>query len=357
MLSVIMAGGVGQRFWPSSRRRHPKQLIDLTGKGSMLSLTVDRMRALSAPEEIFVITNSSQVEAIAKDLGDRIPAENIVGEPVGRDTAPSVGLAAVLVENRFGDIPFMVLPADHLIGDEAIFARAVRAAESYAADNDALVTFGMNPSRPETGYGYIHAGKQLAEKDGTVVFEAISFHEKPTVEKAHEFVGEGCYFWNSGMFFWRPSVIRREIKAHLADLDRMLADLGNRLGTEDIDDVLNDIYGSAPSISIDYGIMEKAENVAVIRGDFYWNDVGSWESIREIFPKDPDGNVLVGNHVVIGGRENTVFAPDRLVALVDVDDVVVVDGGDAILVCRRDSVQKVRDIVETLEKNGNGNLT
>ncbi|RLB97588.1 MAG: mannose-1-phosphate guanylyltransferase [Deltaproteobacteria bacterium] len=356
MLSVIMAGGVGQRFWPRSRRKHPKQLIDLTGKGSMLSLTVDRMLALSAPEEIFVITNAAQVDAIIQDIGDKVPAENIVGEPVGRNTAPSIGLAAVLVERRFGDVPFMVLPADHLIGDDEIFVRAARAAESYAADNDSLLTFGINPSRPETGYGYIHAGKQLVGKDGIALFEANSFQEKPTVEKAAEFLAEGTYFWNSGMFFWRPSVIRRAIKTHIADLDRMLVDLDERLGTENMNDVLNDIYGSAPSISIDYGIMEKAGNVVVLRGDFYWNDVGSWESVREIFPKDADGNVLVGNHLVIGGGENTVFAPNRFVALIDVEGIAIVDSGDAILVCRRDSVQQVRDIVETLEKDGKENL-
>ena len=351
-----MAGGFGQRFWPRSRRQHPKQLIDLTGKGSMLSLTVDRMLALSTPEEVFVITNAGQVDAIVADLDGKIPTDNIVGEPVGRNTAPSIGLAAVLVERRFGDVPFMVLPADHLIGDKDIFESAARAAESYAAGNDALLTFGIKPSRPETGYGYIHAGSQLVDNGGVSLFEVKSFHEKPTVAKAKEFLEDGAYFWNSGMFFWRASAIRKAIKAHLPDLESMLAAFEDRVGTEDINDVLNDVYGSAPSISIDYGIMEKADNVVVIRGDFYWNDVGSWESIREIFPKDTNGNVLVGEHIVIGGKENTIFAPNRLIAMVDVDDIVVVDSGDAILVCRRESVQRVRDIVETLEKNGNDTL-
>ncbi|UCH85012.1 MAG: NTP transferase domain-containing protein [Candidatus Latescibacterota bacterium] len=357
MLSVIMAGGSGQRFWPRSRQRHPKQLINLTGQGSMISVTVERMRAFSRPEEIIILTNVTQAEAIARDVDGEVPRENIIGEPVGRNTAPSIGLAAVLIERRFGDKPFMVLPADHLVSDLDIFERSVRQAEAFARDNDSLLTFGITPTRPETGYGYIRAGETLSDTDGVSLFRADSFHEKPSIEKAREFLGSGDFFWNSGMFLWRPRVILEAIQTHLPDLDSMLLELAQRLGTESIDDVLKSIYGDAPKVSIDYGVMEKADNVVVVRGDFYWNDVGSWESIREMFSKDKNGNVLVGDHIVVDGKGNTVFSPDRLVGVVGLEDVVVVDSGDAILVAKRDRVQQVRDVVEALKRDGKDHLT
>jgi mannose-1-phosphate guanylyltransferase len=238
-----------------------------------------------------------------------------------------------------------------------VFERSVKAAEAYAADNDCLLTFGIKPARPETGYGYIHAGKELAGSGGVSLFRAESFQEKPTLEKAEEFLSSGDYFWNSGMFFWRPRVILKAIKDYLPDLDKMLDELGRRLGTEDLDDVLKSIYGNAPAVSIDYGVMEKAHDVVVVRGDFYWNDVGSWESIREVFSKDEDGNVLVGDHIIVDGSENTVFSPDRLVGVVGLENIVVVDSGDAILVARRDRVQEVREIVKTLKRDGKDHLT
>ena len=356
MLAVIMAGGLGQRFWPKSRCRRPKQLIDLTGKGTMISLTVDRMAALCSREEIFIITVASQVDAVAREVGDRVPRGNIVGEPVGRNTAPSVGLASVILERYFGDAPFMVVPADHHISDGETFAVAARAAEEYVTAHDCLLTFGIHPSRVETGYGYMHAGRPLGVREGVELFEVDSFHEKPSVEEARAFVGAGSYFWNSGMFFWRPSVIRRAISTHLPELADVLDRIARRLGTEPVDDVLKTLYERAPSISIDYGVMEHADNVVVLRADFQWNDVGSWESVRELYPGDSGGNVLVGDHLVLDGSENTVFSPDRFVALVGVNDIVVVDGGDAILVCKRDRVQQVRDVVETLRRNGKDGL-
>ena len=356
MLAVIMAGGFGQRFWPRSRRERPKQLIDLTGKGSMISLTVDRMGALCSPEEIFIVTISAQIDDIAREVGGRVPRENIIGEPVGRNTAPSVGLAAVVVERRFGDAPFMVLPADHFIADDGVFGTAARAAERYVGTHDCLLTFGIKPARAETGYGYIHAGRTLDDSGGVMLFEAVSFHEKPSLAKATSFIEEGTYFWNSGMFFWRPSVIRRAIAEHLPELEDVLVGIEGRLGTEPLDNALKSLYSRAPSISIDYGVMEKAENVVVLRGDFYWNDVGSWESVREMYPEDSNGNVLVGDHVVVDSSGNTVFSPERMVGLVGVNDIVVVDGGDAILVCKRDRVQQVREVVESLKRNGKEHL-
>lgn len=357
MLGVIMAGGFGQRFWPKSRRQRPKQLIDLTGGGSMISLTADRMRALCSPDEIFVMTTASQAEAVAREIAGRVPRANIVGEPVGRNTAPTIGLAALLLQRRFGDVPMMVVPADHFITDENVFVREAREAEAYVGEHDCLLTFGIRPSRAETGYGYIHAGRELTGKGGVALFEVESFREKPSADEARAFVEDGTYFWNSGMFVWRPSVILKAIEAHLQDLSGLLGRIDERLGTEPLENVLNSLYEKAPSISIDYGVMERADNVVVLRAGFYWNDIGSWESIRELFRGDARGNVLVGDHVVVDGSENTVFSPEKLVALIGVDGIVVVDGGDAILVCRRDRVQEVRGVVERLTKNGKKHLT
>ena len=356
MLAVILAGGSGTRFWPLSRRERPKQLIDLQGKGSMIALTCDRLRGLSSPGEILVLTVDDQRGAIERELDGKIPRDNVYGEPVPRTTAASVGLAAVLVEKRFGDAPFLVCPADQLVGDNEAFAAAVRAAEAYVEANGGLLTFGIPPSRPETGYGYIRTGDPAPGSEGRPIFEARSFREKPPLKTAREYVSAGDYVWNSGMFMWRPSAIRAAIAAHLPALDEVLRRISRRLGTEPVDDVLKSLYPSAPAISIDYGVMEKAEGVVVLRGGFRWSDVGSWESLREAYPADQDGNVFVGDHVAVESAGNTVFSPARVVGLVGVSDVVVVDGGDAILVCARRDVQKVRDIVEALKKSGKEHL-
>jgi mannose-1-phosphate guanylyltransferase len=356
MLSVIMAGGVGQRFWPRSRKNHPKQLIDLTGGGSMISLTVDRVRRFSKPEETFIITNADQLAAVRRAVDGRVPAGNIVGEPVGRNTAPCIGLGAILLRKHFGDQPFIVLPADHLVRDMDTFDRSVRAAAEHVSRFDSLLTFGIRPTRAETGYGYIKGGELLAEPAGVSIFRAESFLEKPTAERAQQFVDSKNYFWNSGMFVWRTEVILEAIESLLPEVFQRLTEIDNALGTQELQNVLNSTYPKCPAVSIDYGVMEKAQNVVVLRGDFYWNDIGNWESIREVYSKDADGNVLVGDHLLIESHNNTVFSPDKLIGVVGLDNVVVVDGGDAILVCHRDHVQNVRALVEGIERSDRKDL-
>lgn len=350
MLSVILAGGTGERFWPLSRRSRPKQLLDLTGKGTMISLTVERARKLSEPEEIWIVTVGAQKEGIAREVGRIVPAENIVGEPAGRNTAASIGLAALLLKDRWGDVPFVVLPADHLVEGDDQFVAAVRAAEDYVTTHDCLLTFGIPASRPETGYGYIRAGKRLSAAGGVAVYDAEAFHEKPTTERAQKFVEDGSFLWNSGMFCWKTGAILEAIRVHMPELHRVLADIEPALGTDNLDAALSLAYPRAPSVSIDYGVMEKAKNVVVLRGEFYWNDVGNWESVRDVYPRDDHGNVLVGEHVVLDAADNTVFAPGRTIAVVGLRNVAIVDGGDAILVCDRGSVQQVREIVDILKK-------
>ena len=352
MFSVILAGGVGERFWPLSRRSRPKQLIDLTGKGSMIALTVGRAMTVSQPDEVFVLTLAEQREAVIKELRDLIPEDNVVGEPVARNTAPSVGLAAVLLRHRAGDVPFAVLPADHIVETNDQFASALRRAEEYVANHDSLLTFGIKPGRAETGYGYIHAGKRLTMDPGAEIFEVLSFHEKPTQQRALEYLHDGSFFWNSGMFCWRTTSILDAISDHVPDLYAVLASIESGLGTGELNAVLKKSYGKAPRVSIDYGVMEKAANVVVMRGDFYWNDVGSWESIRDVYPSDDDGNVMVGEHVSVDSSNNTIFSRDRTIGVVGLENIVVVDSGDAVLVCERSDTQRVRELVEILRQTG-----
>jgi mannose-1-phosphate guanylyltransferase len=355
VLVVIMAGGVGERFWPSSRRLRPKQLLDLTGQGSMIRVTLDRVGDLARPEETFVLTNREQREAILAEVAGRVPEANVIGEPDVRNTAPSIGLAAVVARRAFGDRPMLVLPADHLVEPAARFRDLVRAGARYAETHDALLTFGVVPTRPETGYGYIRIGDEVWTEGGAKVYRAAAFVEKPSLEKARQLVAAGgC--WNSGMFLWRTGVVLDGLARHLPELHAVLGRIESALGTRPLSEVLNEEYRRAPAISIDYGLMEKATNVAVLKADFAWNDVGSWEFVRDVHRPDADGNVAPGEHVLIDGANNTIVATERLVGLIGVDDVVVVDSGDAILVCRRDRVQDVKRIVAELKRRGRDDL-
>jgi len=356
VLTVVMAGGIGERFWPQSRRKRPKQLLDLTGRGSMIRLTIGRLAGLSEPEEIFVVTNVEQRGPILQELSGMVPAENIIGEPVGRNTAPCIGLSAVLLSRAYGNRPMLVLAADHLIDRVEVFQQSVRIGESYVTERPALLTFGVKPTRAETGYGYIEAGEVVHAQGSARIHRAKAFLEKPDVERAREFVENGNYYWNSGMFMWTTETILGAISTHLPELSRVLTAIDGEIGTRPLDEVLKTWYPQAPSISVDYGVMEKADGVVVMRAEFDWNDVGSWESIRDVHPADARGNVCIGNHVLIDAADNTIVSRDRTVAIVGVDQVVVVDGGDTILVCRRDRVQDVKKVVKTLRDRNRDEL-
>jgi mannose-1-phosphate guanylyltransferase len=345
-----MAGGVGERFWPWSRRKRPKQLLDLTGRGSMIDLTVDRLKGLSEPEEILIVTNVEQQDSILEQVSGKLPPENIIGEPAKQNTAPCIGLAAVVLRRKYGNQPMLVLPADHLIEPVEKFQALVRAASGYVAEQGKLLTFGIKPTRAETGYGYIHAGKSLFQSDGAEICHAEEFLEKPDADTARKFVEDGNYFWNSGMFMWTTEAILEQLEKHIPDLHGVLMQIETESGTRPLPEVLNELYPGVPSISIDYGVMEKASNVVVIKAEFDWNDVGSWEFIRDVHRADAQGNVAVGDHVLIDATNNTVVSPDRTVAVLGLDDVVVVDGGDTVLVCRRDRVQEVKKVVKLLKE-------
>lgn len=355
MLAVIMAGGVGERFWPSSRRQRPKQLLDLTGDGSMIRLTLARLEGLAAPDETFVLTNREQRDAILAEVEGRVPAANVIGEPEVRNTAPCIGLAAVVARAHGGDRAMLVLPADHLVEPAERFRELVRAGAQHVESHADLLTFGIRPTRAETGYGYI----RLAGLAGDVtdsIFRVAAFLEKPDAARARQLVAEGC-LWNSGVFMWRTDTVLAGIEAHLPALGAVLKRVAAGLGTRPLAEVLNEEYSRAPAISIDFGLMEKAKNVVALRADFEWNDVGSWEFIRDAYPADEAGNVVVGDHVIIDGSNNTIVSRDRLVAIVGVDDLVVVEDGGAILVCRRDRAQDVKRVVAELKRRGRDDLT
>ncbi len=357
MIAVVLAGGVGERFWPQSRRRRPKQLLDLTGRGTMLDLTLQRIEGLARPEETLVMTFAEQRDAVIAELRGRIPDANVIGEPDIRNTAPSIGLAASVVRRRFGDQPMLVLPADHLIDGVDRFREQAQAAARFIASDgaNALLTFGIVPTRPETGYGYIRAGAERWREKDAAIFPVEAFLEKPTAEKASELVRAGC-LWNSGMFLWRAGAVLDGIATHLPELAAVLGRVEAAVGTPEFGEVLKREYPRAPSISIDYGLLEKSRDVVVMRADFAWNDVGSWEFVRATGERDAAGNVTVGEHVVIDAKENTVVAPGRTIGLIGVEGLVIVDAGDAILVCRRDRVQDIKQIVAELKRRGRDDL-
>jgi mannose-1-phosphate guanylyltransferase len=250
----------------------------------------------------------------------------------------------------------LVLPADHLIEPTEDFQALVKTAAAYVAEHEALLTFGIKPTRPETGYGYIHTGDTLLEEGDARIFRAKAFLEKPDAETARKFLESGDYYWNSGMFMWTTDVILHEISTHLPELSGVLERIGREMGTRSLPEVLKDQYPHSPSISIDYGVMEKASDVVVLRADFNWNDVGSWEFIRDVYDSDEDGNVSVGEYLAIDAGGNTIVSPERLVAVLGVDDVVVVDGGDTILVCKRERAQEVKKIVQGLHARSKNDL-
>ena len=351
MYAVIMAGGRGTRFWPRSRDRKPKHLLDILSERTIIQETVDRLLPMVPPERILVVTGRAHAAELARQLPD-IPARNILIEPMGRNTAPCIGLAAHAVHRLDPGAVMAVLPADHLIIDEARFLEVLRAAAEAAAPGRHLVTIGIAPTAPETGYGYLELGEETGTAGMETVRRVRSVREKPDQETAKAFLAGGNYVWNCGMFVWTAGAVLEAIGRWLPDLAKGLETIDSALGTERENTVLDNVYPGLPSISIDYGVMEKADNVLALRGDFGWSDVGSWDALWEVSPKDDSGNVLRGSVAAAATKNSLVVARDRLVALAGVEDLIVVDTEDALLVCRRGDSQRVREVVELLEKKG-----
>lgn len=352
---TILAGGSGTRLWPLSRREHPKQLLPLVGERSLLRRTADRLLPLVAPERIFILTAPAYAEGIAEQLPE-IPQANVWIEPSPKGTAPALGLAAMRLAKRVSGARVMVsVHADHMVADEESFRNAIRAAVATAR-RGFLVTVGIVPSHPETGFGYIERGDPMGCEHGISVYRVARFTEKPILAKAQEFVASGRYYWNSGYFAWT-------LESILAEYQRLLPELSTHLDAVSAVSAspseAADTWQQIKPVSIDVGIMEQARQVAVAPAEMGWSDVGSWAAIYDVLAKDADGNVAAGQgeHVAIGTTNTLVQSQTpRLIATIGVEGLVIVDTGDALLVMDRARAQEVGALVEWLRAHGRGEL-
>jgi mannose-1-phosphate guanylyltransferase len=348
--AVIMAGGIGARFWPASRRQRPKQVIDLFGEGPMIQQTIERIAPLAPPERRWVVTNREQMQVIRNSSPSLAPSQFIF-DAMGRNTAPAIGLAAVHLLHTDRDAVMMLFPADHRITDVNVFRTALQNAVTLVEHSDYLATIGIQPDRPETGYGYIQVDYPAGAL-GENVFRVKTFAEKPNLQTAQIFLESGEFLWNSGIFIWRADTILQQIAEHLPQWYSGLEEIAKVIGTPAEEETTWSVFSALKGISIDYGVMEHAPRVGVVRGTFGWSDVGSWDEVWRIVDHDEHENGRQGRAMFVNAKENLVLSKDRLIVVQGLDKIVVIDSGDAILICPREDSQQVRDVVEALEKSG-----
>ncbi len=352
VFALIMAGGVGARFWPRSREKCPKQLLPITGEGTLIQNTVARLDGIVDKKNIYIVTNKIQKSPIIKQL-PTIPPNNILVEPIGRNTAPCIGLASLFMRRIDPDAVMVVLPADHIIKDVGEFHRIVSIGIQVASETKGLVTIGIKPDRPETGYGYIQVLEEAQDKNPYSlqgVYKVKTFAEKPNLQTAERFLESGDFVWNSGMFIWRIDTILKEIKEHLPELHQELQNIDAVLGTEKYTPTLEHVYGILRGISIDYGVMEKAQQVYVLKGDFGWSDIGSWDEVYRIAEKDEHGNVVLGNVIIKDVNNSIIQSTEKVVGVIGLDDIIVINTEDALLICKRGKSQEVKEIVDYLKR-------
>jgi mannose-1-phosphate guanylyltransferase len=350
LYAVIMAGGVGSRFWPRSRQATPKQFLRFAGDRSLIQTTADRLVPIVPPERILVVTHARYAEQTQQQLPD-VPAENILAEPIARNTAPCIAFAAAHLAARDPHATMLVLPADHVVRNQRSFEQVVAEAERQAQTPGALVTIGIEPTHPETGYGYIQYDADDEQPDVPRARPVLTFAEKPDLATAERFVDSGDFVWNSGMFAWRVDSIRSALETHVADVARAFNPIAEAADRAQNDEAVVQAYADCPNISIDYGVMERAANVWCVPASFGWNDVGDWRAFADLQKTDDAGNALEGDVIVHASARCCVEAGDRTVALVGVNDLIVVDTPDALLVCHRDAAQQVKSIVNHLSLN------
>jgi mannose-1-phosphate guanylyltransferase len=346
-----MAGGKGTRFWPRSREKMPKHLLDIVCEKTIIQETINRIAPLVPAENILIVTGASHADELMKQV-PQIPEGNIIIEPIGRNTAPCIGLAALYIKRKSPDDVMAVLPADHLITDAQRFRHVLSAAADMARLGDYLLTIGIKPTCPETGYGYLERGAKKTTIKGEDIYKVKAIWEKPALAQAKVFLKKSRFYWNSGMFVWRVDTIVEALKKWLPDLHRGLSEIEPALGSDREKSVIEHVYKKVHSISIDYGVMEKAENVLLVKGDFGWSDMGSWDALWDVLEKDEHGNAahVRGRFVGVDSRNSLIHSPRKLVALVGVEDLIVVETEDSLLVCKRGCSQDVKKVVEILDK-------
>ena len=344
--ALIMAGGRGERFWPKSRKNLPKQFLSLTDDGkTMIQLTVERILPLVDMQDIYIATNRDYKKLVREQLPE-IPEENILCEPVGRNTAPCIGLGAVHISRKYDDAVMLVLPSDHLLKYNTIFLNTLSDAAEVAEQGENLVTLGITPDYPETGYGYIKFNPNQTMKRA---FAVDRFVEKPDLETAKEYLATEQYLWNSGMFIWKVSTILHNMEKYLPETYAGLQRIQNAIATEDEQSVLEQEFEAFHSESIDYGIMEKAQNIYILSGSFGWDDVGSWLAVERIRQSNEFGNVITGNAVTVDTKNTIIEGDKKLIATVGIEDLIIVDTEDALLICEKDSAGNIKKVLENLK--------
>ncbi len=349
-MAVVLAGGKGERFWPKSRVDLPKPFLKLASPDvTLIQSTVQRLSRLVATDNIFIVTGQEYVNLICGQLPG-FKQENIITEPMGRNTAACIGLASVYIEQKFPDSIMLVVPSDHLVLDEDNYCSVLRAAAELAAKGAYLVTIGIKPTYPETGYGYIKLGQHFATVSSQEAYYVTKFAEKPDFPRAVQYVESGKYLWNSGIFIWQTRTIRQEIQQHLGVLHVGLERIKQALGTEQVESVLREEYLLIKNISIDHGIMELADSTVVIEGNFGWDDVGTWLALERVYQPDRAGNIVLGQVVDLDSRDCIVDASAKLVALIGVENLIIVDTENVVMICAKEQVQKIKDLLHRLKE-------
>ena len=348
--SLIMAGGSGTRFWPRSKVKKPKQFLNILGEDSLIQETIHRFTTFTDTENIYVVSNKSQAEVLEAQT-PMLPKENLIYEPVGRNTLPCIGLAAMFAEKENPDGIMVVTPSDHLIQNNELFRDTVLAGAKIAEEKDGIVTIGITPTYPATGFGYVQTSKDITGNESIKQFKVERFVEKPDAPTASKYLEQGGFYWNSGLFIFKVSVFIEAIEKFAPELYKDLRKIQAEIGLPSFDKTLDTIYRAVESISVDYGIMEHATNLYLVEGNFDWNDLGSWESVYQVNPKDENGNAGSGDAIFQDSKNSFIHTDNGLIALVGLDDVIVVQDGNTTLVCPRNKAEDVKKIVDQLKSN------
>jgi len=349
--AVIMAGGSGKRFWPLSRKRMPKQFLSFFESKSLIEVTIDRMAKIVGVQNVFIVMGKSQIPMF-QEIVPSFPFENLIAEPCARDTAAAIGYSAVVISKMRPGSTIITAPADHLIDEDGSFQNIIKTGAKLAKDTGCLLTIGIKPSHPATGYGYIEIGEKISGKDSINAFEVRSFREKPPERIAESYLKSGSFFWNGGIFIWQPSVILEEISKHLPEMHKKLMDIRLALNTDDWYMHAEQIFPEIERISIDFGVLEKSKNILMIKGDFFWDDIGSWTSFGSYLKKDENNNGVKGLFIAEDANNCLVVSDsEKLTALSGVQDLIIVNTKDVTLVCNRNDDQGVKKLVEKLAKS------